>query len=110
MASAYAGVFTSAVEAFEQWGFFYILLAGFTPIPYKVFTVSAGVVGMPMIPFVLGSAVGRGARFFLVAGLIRAMGERAAARLRVWVDTAGWAVLVVATVAAAAWWYFGGEH
>ena len=110
MASAYAGVFTSAVEAFEQWGFFYILLAGFTPIPYKVFTVSAGVVGMPMSPFVLGSAVGRGARFFLVAGLIRAMGERAAARLRVWVDTAGWAVLVVVTIAAAAWWYFGGEH
>jgi len=110
MASAYAGVFTAAVEAFEQWGFFYILVAGFTPIPYKVFTVSAGVVGMPLVPFILGSAVGRAARFFLVAGLIRAMGEKAADRLRVWVDSAGWAALAATLVAGAAWWYFGGEH
>jgi hypothetical protein len=65
---------------------------------------------MPLIPFVLGSAVGRGARFFLVAGLIRAMGDRAAARLRVWVDTAGWLVLLIAAIAGAAWWYFGGGH
>ena len=43
MDSRYAGTFTSAVAAFETWGFWYILLAGFTPIPYKVFTISAGV-------------------------------------------------------------------
>jgi membrane protein YqaA with SNARE-associated domain len=110
MSSAYADVFVSAVSSFERWGFLYILLAGFTPIPYKVFTISAGVVGMPMVPFVLGSAAGRGARFFLVAGLIRAMGDQAAARLRIWVDTAGWIALLIAVVAGAAWLYFGGEH
>ncbi len=54
MASSYAGIFTSAVAAFETWGFWYILLAGFTPIPYKVFTISAGVVGMPVLAFVWG--------------------------------------------------------
>jgi membrane protein YqaA with SNARE-associated domain len=110
MSSAYAVVFNSAVDAFERYGFLYILVAGFTPIPYKVFTISAGVVGMPMIPFLLGSAIGRAARFFLVAGLIRAMGERAAMRLRVWVDAAGWVVLAIAIVGGAAWWYFGSDH
>jgi len=110
MSSAYAAVFISAVDAFERYGFLYILVAGFTPIPYKVFTISAGVVGMPMIPFLLGSAIGRSARFFLVAGLIRAMGERAAMRLRVWVDAAGWVVLAIAIVGGAAWWYFGSNH
>jgi len=110
MSSAYAAVFQSTVAAFDTWGLLYILLAGFTPIPYKVFTIGAGVVGMPFLPFLVGSAVGRGARFFLVAGLIRSMGERGAERLRVWVDTAGWVLLFLAAVAALAWWYFGGRH
>ena len=65
MASSYADTFTGAVQAFKTWGFWYILLAGFTPIPYKVFTISAGVVGMPFLAFIGGSVVGRGGRFFL---------------------------------------------
>lgn len=44
--------------------------AGFTPIPYKVFTIAAGAFQIPLIPFVVISAVSRAARFFLVAGLI----------------------------------------
>ena len=110
MSSSYAEVFLATVDAFETWGFLYILLAGFTPIPYKVFTIGAGVVGMPVIPFLFGSVVGRGARFFLVAGLIRAMGDRGAQRLRVWVDTAGWIVLLLAIIVAALWWIFGRGH
>ena len=110
MSSAYANVFLNTVEAFETWGILYILLAGFTPIPYKIFTIGAGVVGMPFLPFVFGSAAGRGARFFLVAGLIRAMGQKAAERLRGWVDTAGWVLLLIFGIAAVSWWYFGGQH
>lgn len=49
--------------------------AGFTPIPYKVFTIAAGAFQVPFLAFVVISAVSRGARFFLVAGLIRAFGE-----------------------------------
>jgi len=107
--SSYHGAFLAAVESFERWGAVYILLAGFTPIPYKVFTISAGVVGMPVAPFILGSTVGRGARFFLVAGLIRAMGEKAADRLRVWVDLIGWTVLALSGIAFLAWWFIGGD-
>lgn len=98
MASSYAGAFTHAVEAFEKWGFWYILLAGFTPIPYKVFTISAGVVGMPFLAFTGGSIVGRGGRFFLVAGLIRLGGEDIAKRLRKYIDLLGWLLLALAAI------------
>jgi membrane protein YqaA with SNARE-associated domain len=48
--------------------------AAFTPIPFKVFTIAAGSFEIPLVPFVLISLVGRGLRFFVVAGLIRVFG------------------------------------
>lgn len=50
--------------------------AGFTPIPFKVFTIAAGAFGVAFVPFVVVSAASRGARFFLVAGLLRVFGEQ----------------------------------
>ena len=50
--------------------------AGFTPIPYKVFTIAAGSFAVPFGAFVVISAVSRAARFFLVATLIRLFGEK----------------------------------
>lgn len=107
MASRYAPAFENAVAAFDVHGFWYILLAGFSPIPYKVFTVSAGVVGMPVLPFLVGSVLGRGGRFFLVAGLIRLGGEDAARRLRRHVDMLGWTTVALALVVAAILWLRG---
>jgi membrane protein YqaA with SNARE-associated domain len=101
MDSSYAGAFSSAVTSFETWGFWYILLAGFTPIPYKVFTISAGVVGMPFLAFIGGSVIGRGGRFFLVAGLIRLGGEKLAARMRKYIDLIGWLMIVLAVIVVA---------
>jgi len=98
MDSHYAGTFTSAVNAFETWGFWYILLAGFTPIPYKIFTISAGVVGMPFLAFIGGSIVGRGGRFFLVAALIRLGGEKLASRMRKYIDLIGWIMIALAAI------------
>ena len=49
--------------------------AGFTPIPFKVFTIAAGGFQVPILAFLGISAVSRGARFFLVAGLLRIFGE-----------------------------------
>ncbi len=105
--SRYAETFAGAVAAFEAWGFWYILLAGFTPIPYKIFTVSAGVVGMPFLTFVGGSVIGRGGRFFLVAALIRLGGEKLAGQLRRYIDVIGWAVIVLA-ILVFAYIKFGG--
>ena len=82
---------------FDKWGFWAILLAGFSPIPYKVFTITAGVISMAFLPFVIASAVGRGARFFLVAGLMRWGGERMEHILRRYIDRIGW-VLVVSVI------------
>ena len=93
-----------AVDAFEQWGIWFVIVAGFTPIPFKLITIAAGALVMPLPGFVLGSIVGRGARFFLVAGLIWLGGERAAERLRDWVDAIGWSVLALLAVVGLVWW------
>ena len=50
--------------------------AGFTPIPFKVFTIAAGAFAVAFLPFVVVSTVSRGARFFIVAGLLSMFGER----------------------------------
>jgi membrane protein YqaA with SNARE-associated domain len=59
---------------FKQYGFAVILLKGLTPIPYKVIAIAAGVAHYPLGGFVLASLLTRGARFFLVAALLRAFG------------------------------------
>ncbi|NIR60517.1 MAG: DedA family protein [Gammaproteobacteria bacterium] len=85
-------------EWFARWGVYALFIAGFSPIPYKLFTIAAGVVSMAFVPFLIASAVGRGARFFLVAGLIASGGEALEQRLQAWVDWLGWAVVALALV------------
>ena len=55
------------------WGVWFLAGAAFTPIPYKVATIAAGATDMPFVPFLLVSALGRGARFFLVAGILQGL-------------------------------------
>ncbi len=59
---------------YEQYNFWIVFTAGFTPIPYKVITISAGVFHVPFPMFVLASLVGRAGRFFLVAALLHRYG------------------------------------
>ncbi|MGH7546062.1 MAG: YqaA family protein [Gemmatimonadota bacterium] len=72
-----------AMDAYDHVGALYtqnlvlaLGAAGFTPIPYKVFTIAAGGFAVPLLPFVVISAASRGARFFLVAGLLYVWGDR----------------------------------
>ena len=90
--------YLQAVEWFAVWGFWAVFLAGFSPIPYKVFTISAGAVAMALPLFVLASLIGRGARFFLVAGLMRWGGVRMEALLYLYVERLGWAMVVLAII------------
>ena len=83
---------------FDRWGFWAVFLAGFSPIPYKVFTIAAGAIAMALGPFVLASLIGRGARFFLVAGLMAWGGERMEITLRRYVDRIGWATVALVVV------------
>lgn len=101
--SRYADSYHSVVESFTVYGVIYMVLAGFSPIPFKIFTVSAGLLSMPLLPFLLASAAARAARFFLVAGLIRVGGPQFAERLRQWVDGIGWSVLAIALVGLIGW-------
>ena len=89
---------------FQAHGVWIVFLAGFTPIPYKLFAISAGLASMSLLPFVAASLVGRGARFFLVAGLIYAGGERFESQLRRYADAIGWTVLIL-VVLALLWFY-----
>jgi len=72
------GVSPESVERvsglYDDWSFWIVFAAAFTPIPYKVITILAGVCAINFPMFLVGSAVGRSARFFLVAWLFRRFG------------------------------------
>lgn len=89
----------TAIRWFGEYGVWVVFIAGFSPIPYKIFTVSAGFLHMAFLPFLLASAVGRGMRFFLVAGLMRWGGPAMESKLREWVEVLGWAVVILAVAA-----------
>ncbi len=103
--AGYGEAYSKASEWFHVWGFWAILVAGFSPIPYKVFTIAAGALAMPFLPFVLASFIGRGARFFLLAGLMVWGGERMERALHVYIDRIGWAT--VALLIAGYFWMHG---
>jgi len=85
-----------AIVAESPWKAFWLLvLAGFAPIPLKIFTWASGVVGVPLLPFVASMAVGRGKRVFLLALAIRLGGERAERALHRYIEPVGWAALVL---------------
>lgn len=63
-------VFESVKDKYNLYNFWIVFVAAFTPIPYKVITVTAGVFGIAFVPFMIASIVGRGARFILVAFLL----------------------------------------
>ena len=67
--------FVNIQALYLKWGIPIVFTAGFSPIPYKLFTITSGVMDMPLVPFLLASAVGRAGRFFLVAGLLYLLGE-----------------------------------
>lgn len=91
--SHYWEAYQMAVVWFKEWGFWAIFLAGFSPIPYKVFTIAAGAMSMVFAPFVIASMIGRGARFFLVAGLMAWGGAKMEAILEKYVDRIGWGLV-----------------
>ncbi len=74
--------FAYVQELYRAWDFWVVFTAGFTPIPYKVITITAGVFDLDFPMFVLASAVGRSARFFLVGALLYLFGEP----IKNWID------------------------
>lgn len=89
----YEAKYQQASEFFAQYGAWIVFVAGFSPIPYKLFTITAGATSMALVPFIVASLVGRGARFFLVAWLMKIGGERFEPKIRRWIDWLGWLVV-----------------
>ena len=86
----YQSHWQTAIQWFEKWGILVVFVAGFSPIPYKVFTICAGVIT---------AFISRAARFLLVAKLAAWGGEKFAAKLRNSIEIIGWSVVVLAVVA-----------
>jgi len=78
-----------------RWGVWFLAAAAFTPIPYKVATIAAGATHMALLPFVLVSMLGRGARFFIVSAILRVFGARVRAHLERNFDLASLLFLVL---------------
>ena len=96
-------VYLREIAAQSPWKAFWILvIAGFTPIPLKIFTWAAGIVGVPFLPFMASMAVGRGKRVYLIALAIRLGGVRAEAALRRYIEPIGW--IALGLLAAALGW------
>jgi len=70
----YGEAFADFQKLFDEWGLWVVAIAGFTPMPYKVATIASGVAKFDLWAFVLASLVTRGARFYLVAGLLKVFG------------------------------------
>ncbi|KGQ70242.1 hypothetical protein A1D23_05805 [Chelonobacter oris] len=84
---------------FHQWGILVLFVAGFSPIPYKVFTIAGGLLHMALLPFALTAFISRAARFILVAKLSAWGGPKVEAKLRRSIEVIGWSVVVLAVIA-----------
>lgn len=103
----YAEQFDEIKRQASENGFWLLLLAGFTPVPFKVFTLASGAIGMPLLPFFFGALIGRGKRVYLVAWAIRLGGAKAEAMLRKHIEPIGWIALAL-LVGAIAYLIFSG--
>lgn len=82
--------YQQVVQWFAEYDFWIIFLAGFSPIPYKLFTIAAGALRMSFLPFVLASIIARSLRFYLVSAILYFYGERLHHGLRYYIDWIGW--------------------
>ena len=89
-----------AAAWFDEWGAAVVFIAGFSPIPYKAFTVTAGALEQNLAVFVVASLAGRGARFFLVALLLRWAGPKMLPVIERRINLYGWTTLAALVVLA----------
>ena len=97
--SHYWGAYQTSRAWFDDYGVWIVFVAGFSPIPYKVFTIAAGVAMLNLPGFILASIIGRAGRFFLVAGLVRAGGQKFEDTLSKYVERIGWATVLIVAIA-----------
>jgi membrane protein YqaA with SNARE-associated domain len=90
--------YMTAQRWFEEWGFWAVVVAGFSPIPFKLFTISAGALSMALLPFVFAAIVGRSAHFFLVSLLMAWAGPKMEPVVKKYIEWLGWATVILIAV------------
>ncbi|KTD19518.1 DedA family protein [Legionella israelensis] len=91
----YEDSYQQVVSWFQYYGVWMIFLAGFSPIPYKLFTIAAGALQMAFFPFLLASIIGRGLRFYLVSTIMYLYGAKLHNGLGKYIDVIGWSSVIV---------------
>lgn len=95
----YGDTYAQVVHWFSVWGIWVVLLAGFTPIPYKIFTIGAGALHMSLGLFILFSFFGRGARFYLVSLVTAWGGKHIQDFFYKYIELFGWIVVFLVVIA-----------
>lgn len=90
--------YMTAQRWFAEWGFWAVIVAGFSPIPFKLFTLTAGALSMAILPFILAAIVGRAAHFFLVALLMAWAGPKLEPVVRKYIEWLGWLSVLLVVV------------
>lgn len=91
--------YLTAQAWFTEWGFWAVIIAGFSPIPFKLFTISAGALSMAIAPFMLAALIGRSAHFFLVALLMARAGPTLEPIVRKYIEWLGWLFVLLIVIA-----------
>jgi membrane protein YqaA with SNARE-associated domain len=92
-------LFAQICQKYEENSYLIIFTAAFTPVPYKVFTVTAGVSKISLLPFTIASVIGRGGRFFLVGIVLRKFGPTAKVYLEKYLNVLTLLLVVIYIIA-----------
>jgi membrane protein YqaA with SNARE-associated domain len=85
--------YMTAQDWFMRWGFWAVVVAGFSPIPFKLFTISAGAMSMAIPPFLFAALIGRSGHFFLVSLSMAWAGPKLEPVVRRYIEWLGWATV-----------------
>ncbi|WPE16929.1 YqaA family protein [Candidatus Thioglobus autotrophicus] len=91
-------------DFFDQYGIWVVGVAAFSPIPYKLATITAGSMAMALLPFIVISILARGARYYLVASLVKTYGSQCDQWLQKYIDRLGYGLIVIVIFGA---WHVG---
>ncbi len=87
--------YEQAKQWFADYGILSILIASFTPVPYKIFTVAAGALSMNLPLFIIMSLIGRGLRYGLICWLVKSFGKKIVNRVYKYLDIIGWGIFAI---------------
>jgi membrane protein YqaA with SNARE-associated domain len=103
----YQETYLKAKDFFTEYGIWAVLIGSFTPIPFKIFTVTAGAMDMALLPFILIAFVGRAKRFYIVAAIMKYGGVRAMPILQKYTDALGWMFVGLIVLGMLIWQIWG---